>query len=95
MRGRKGVKNVRTEEFIEKWDRIARSTRVDPVRILFKIAGGKMPKKQRWTEQEQLKALTTLMAYRYPKLRSIEARIADEDRELIFRWLGDGDSDPV
>ena len=95
---RKGRPNKRTEESIEKWDRLARTLKIDPVRILFQIAAGKVPKSRRWNpdnpEEMALKAATVLMQYRYPKLRAIEARLADDDRELVFRWLTDSDPDP-
>ena len=95
---RKGRLNKRTEEGIEKWDRLAKALKIDPVEILFRIAGRKMPKTPKWApenpEEMALKAASILMQYRYPKLRSIEARLADDDRELVFRWLSESEPEP-
>ena len=92
----KGVPNVKTADFFSKWDRISKRTKVDPVDMLFKIAGGKkIPGGDIFGPGHRLEALKLLLSYRYPKLRSVEHKIADDsDGVISFRWLRDDEEEP-
>ena len=92
----KGVPNVKTADFFSKWDRISKRTKVDPVDMLFNIAGGKkIPGGDIFGPGHRLEALKLLLSYRYPKLRSVEHKVADDsDGVISFRWLRDDEEEP-
>ena len=90
----RGVPNVKTADFFKRWDRLAKTTKTDPVAILFKIAGGKKLPGDPFGPGHRLEALKLLMSYRYPKLRSVEHRVADDSGPVTFRFLRDDEDEP-
>ncbi len=88
----KGARNVAKVEFADKWDRISKRLKCDPVDLLFKIAAGK-ERSEVWGPTHRLDAIKLLMSYRYPKLRAIEHKIADDSAPIRFRWADERDGD--
>ena len=88
----KGSRNVQKLDFEQKWDKLSKSLKVDPVRMLFRIAKG-TEKTEAWGPTHRIDAIKLLMSYRYPKLRAIEHTIADDSAPISFRWADERDGD--
>ncbi len=88
----KGARNVQKLDFETKWDKLSKSLKVDPVQMLFRIAKG-TEKSETWGPTHRLEAIKLLMSYRYPKLRSIEHKVAADSGPMVFRWADERDGE--
>lgn len=88
-----GATSIRTLEFIRKYESLA-SEYVDPCELLFQIAAASKKIGKPWERSHRLQAASTLMQYRYPRLKAMELSAGDDTPTVQISWL-DEDSLPI
>lgn len=87
-----GSSNVRTIDFFRRFDELSKQ-HIDPLEFMFKIAAKSSGAGRGWTANHRITAAQTLLAYRYPKLKTVEIMDNSESAKVQISWLDDdGDS---
>jgi len=87
------VTSVKTQDFLKKFEEYS-AKYADPMELLFQIAAKHKSAGKAWENQHRLSAASTLMQYRYPRLKALEITDAAETPRVQISWL-DSDGDQV
>lgn len=88
-----GATGVKTQDFLKRFEEYSR-TYVDPMELLFQIAAKHKNAGKSWDNSHRLSAASTLMSYRYPRLKALEITDATETPKIQISWL-DSDGEQV
>jgi len=88
-----GAANRNNLEFLRKFDGLCKEY-IDPLEFLFQIASKSKKAGTGWTNPERLSSASTLMQYRYPRLKALEIQDNTDAPNIQISWL-DHDGDEI
>ena len=88
-----GAANRNNIEFLKKFDAFSRAY-IDPMELLFQIASKSKKCGTGWSNSERLSSASTLMQYRYPRLKALEIQDNTDAPNIQISWL-DHDGDEI